>query len=142
MNAAIETDRLAWRPALEVGVKEIDSQHQELFALFNSTLEAARADEPGQMAIHLETLGNRTAAHFAFEQEQFAGLDPALREEHIEEHRKLLDEFGEQVDDWRDKKISTREIVRFVSIWLVRHIAALDISTFKQIAKGTSSPRE
>lgn len=141
MNEAIDTDRLTWKPALEVGVQEVDNQHRELFALFNSILEAARVGEPGQMATHLENMGNRTAAHFAFEQERFAGIDAALRAEHIEEHRKLLDEYGEQVDDWRDNLISTREIVRFISIWLVRHIAALDIPTFKQLAEDTRSPK-
>lgn len=130
---------IKWTPTLEVGVTEIDAQHRALVDHFNVILAdvaAARLETLGGL---LAALGDKTAAHFRFEEACFSALDASAREEHGAEHRRLLDEFGNLVDDWEADRLETRELVHFVAKWLMRHIASVDIPTFKALTAGAGA---
>jgi hemerythrin len=136
MLGGMSSMRLSWTKDLSVGIAEIDAQHRDLLDCFNETLAAAQTGPKDVVARLLESLGDMASAHFAFENNL---LDPAVPQEaaHRNEHVKLLDEYGKLIQDWAAGDIHVREVLRFVAIWLVRHIAAMDVPSFRRETSGT-----
>ena len=117
---------IVWTPELEVGVDAIDKAHRELIELYNAVREASQLKDRAWTGVLLERLGNATAAHFEEEEMLMSGINYAQASEHKEEHRKLLDEFAHQVDEWRDRHDSAELLCRFLYAWLHTHVAAMD----------------
>lgn len=137
-----DLEEAVWTSKLAVGNEEIDAGHRSLFAALNAILVTRKSADQESLATLLEDLGNATAAHFACEEKLMANLldDKALAR-HLEEHKKLLDEFGNLVDDWRDKQISSDLLCRFLYRWLLGHIAGSDLplgEAIKRRAAGVS----
>jgi hemerythrin len=133
---------IVWSPAIEVGVEAIDDGHRGLIELYNLDREASQLKDRAWTGVLLERLGNATAAHFAVEESLMSGIDYQHAATHQEEHRKLLEEFADQVDDWRDRHNSAELLCRFLYAWLLRHIVAMDIQLGRalQAAPGGNGP--
>ncbi|MBK6294385.1 MAG: bacteriohemerythrin [Rhodoferax sp.] len=117
---------IVWTSELEVGVETIDKAHRELIELYNAVREASQLKDRAWTGVLLERLGNATAAHFEEEEMLMSGINYAQAPDHKEEHRKLLDEFAHQVDEWRDRHDSAELLCRFLYAWLHAHVAAMD----------------
>ena len=118
---------IQWTSALQLGIEAIDANHRALIVTLNTILAARQSTDKAKLAALLEQLGNETAADFQTEEELMAQLSLENVAAHKEEHRQLLEEFANQVDDWRENRISAELLCRFMHHWLIRHIAALDI---------------
>lgn len=130
---------IQWIPTLSVGVAEIDAQHRALVDHFNAILADVDAGRLDVLGGRLAALGHKTATHFQFEESCFDRLDEASRKAHGAEHRRLLEEFGNLVADWESERLTTRELVHFIARWLMRHIAAVDIPTFRSLIAAATS---
>lgn len=124
---------IVWTPNLEVGVESIDSGHHILIDLYNSIRDASQLKDRAWTGVLLERLGNATASHFHDEETLMASISYPRVAVHKEEHRKLLEEYAHQVDEWRDHHNSAELLCRFLYGWLLRHIVALDIQLGKAI---------
>ena len=120
-------EAIQWTPALELGIASIDANHRAMIDTLNAILATRQTDDKARLAALLEQLGNETAADFQTEEALMLQLSVENLATHKEEHRQLLDEFANQVDDWRQNRISAELLCRFMHHWLIRHIAALDI---------------
>ena len=115
-----------WTSKLALGIEENDAGLRAIFAIFNAILEARKSTDKKRLAMLLEQLGNETAAHFQYEEKLMSRFGYEHSASHKEEHRKLLDEFSSQVDDWRAGYISADLLCRFMHRWLLRHVAISD----------------
>lgn len=118
---------ILWTAKISVGNEEIDEGHRAMFALFDAILSARKPADKARLAALLEQLGDVTAAHFQCEEKLMSKSNYEHTAAHREEHRKVLDEYAHQVDDWRGNRISSELLCRFMHRWLLRHIAASDI---------------
>lgn len=133
-----DLEEVVWTAKLAVGNEAIDEGHRGLFAALNAILVTRKSADPESLATLLEDLGNATAAHFACEEKLMANLDNKTVAKHLEEHKKLLDEFGNLVDDWRDKQISSDLLCRFLYRWLLGHIAGSDVPLGQAIKRSAA----
>ena len=126
-----------WDSALELGIAAIDANHRAMIATLNAILEARQSSDKTKLATLLEQLGNETAIDFQTEEELMSQHSLGNLNLHKEEHRQLLEEFANQVDDWRENRISATFLGRFMYRWLLRHIAALE-SSLREAGKHQS----
>jgi len=115
-----------WSSSMEIGVPAIDDDHRAIITLLGAIIEANKATDKARLAELLEHLGNATAEHFRVEEELMSQLDKALFEAHKAEHSSLLDEYANQVDEFRKNNTSAEFLCRFIHRWFVRHIENLD----------------
>lgn len=130
---------IVWTEKHLVGVDIIDAEHRALIEMFNSILAVSKSHNQAELAILLEQLGDATAAHFASEESLMAQFDYAHAAQHRIDHQKLLDEFGHQVDDWRNRHISAELLCRFMYRWLLRHVLASDMALGEAINRHAAS---
>lgn len=122
-----------------VGVEVIDTGHRDLIDLYNSVREASQLKDRAWTGVLLERLGNATALHFKEEELLMSGINYVQAADHKEEHRKLLDEFAHQVDEWRDQHDSAELLCRFLYAWLHRHISAQDAKLARAIKDASAA---
>lgn len=117
---------LEWKPALEVGVKEIDADHRVLVDLLNRIqLASVNADRHAALDA-LTELERYTDYHFALEERLMAEYGYEFTAEHTKEHRELFYEVKHQIDDLMAGERSTHDVAQFMLRWLLRHIAGAD----------------
>jgi hemerythrin-like metal-binding protein len=116
-----------WTSGLAVGVDSIDADHRIMIELLNEIIGARQLTDRARLATLLERFGDETARHFRSEEALMAHFGAEHTSAHIEEHRQLLDEFAQQVDDWRADRISAELLCRFMYRWILRHIQTADI---------------
>lgn len=85
---------IVWGDHYKIGQPELDAQHE---AIFDIALEAAdlwhRRADLQQLKDVTDKLASALAAHFSYEEKLFAGTPYAHSEEHIDEHRVMLEEL-------------------------------------------------
>jgi hemerythrin-like metal-binding protein len=119
---------ITWTPALSVGIKEIDEQHQELVRLINNLHDAMKIGQGN--AILGETLSrvlDYTVHHFGTEERLFKQTGYAGGVSHIAEHRQLT----QQVQALKNKMdagqaVPTIDLMAFLRDWLTDHIKGVD----------------
>ncbi len=124
-----------WTPKLSVGIAEVDTQHQRMIGIYNLIVSIGRTGERKKMAELLEELGNETFAHFQYEEMLMSEAGYEQIRAHKEEHSRLLNELGEQVEDWRSRHISASELARFMYRWLIRHIVTTDVPMGRELTR-------
>jgi hemerythrin len=83
---------IVWGEHYKIGQPELDAQHE---AIFDIALEAAnlwdRRAELQQLKDVTDKLALALAVHFSYEEQLFAGTAYARSEDHIDEHRAMLE---------------------------------------------------
>lgn len=110
--------------SLQIGIQEIDAQHETLFAqlvalkrlcLKNNFLPAAEA----------EGLLTTLQAHFATE-EAYAAEAKIEFSQHTKQHRQLFDEVSRALTDAVAGQADIFGVLRYIEYWFERHIAQED----------------
>ena len=139
-----------WNKGFAIGLAVIDGHHEhlvELIGQLGSLLEMEEPPEQSELERVLGELARYADYHFREEQRLAAqaGLDPR----HMGPHRKEHDRFREEVTRRASQVISSRfEMVRdllsFLSHWLVVHILRTDQAMVRQMAaiQAGMSPAE
>ena len=114
-----------WRDEFNIGIEEVDHEHQELIDLINESYEEAKKE--GSITAAIDSLGEifeKISAHFALEEKVMKELKYDQYEDHKEDHEILLDnirdlmedvssldedQFGEQLRDWFVNHFSTKD---------------------------------
>ncbi|MBF0183426.1 MAG: hemerythrin family protein [Magnetococcales bacterium] len=122
-----------WKAEYSVGVGPIDDQHQRLFQLFASMMEAIHnnkaVDEIDRIFVQLR---GYVTSHFRFEERLMRkGGYPAT-----EEHENLHDKIRENLCEFRSRFLKAEdeqgrhgvidEVVLFLTNWLTGHILGED----------------
>lgn len=142
--AAPAEPALRWDDRLNLGVAEIDGQHQTLVGYCN-VLVAAIQKGQGQAAVTatLTRLRDYTTIHFAAEErymEQIGYPDlPAHREAHADMVRRVK-EFQRRIYQHEDP--APAEVRAFLKDWLITHILGVDRKIAAFLKAQAAAPQE
>ena len=123
---------LQWKEEYEVGVAEIDEQHQKLIDIANRVYELMRnelaLDKYDQIVEILQELKEYTVYHFHFEE----GLMQKARYKKRFSHKILHQNFLAQVEAVdlsavdENQEAYLVQIMDFIANWLIEHIVGED----------------
>lgn len=119
---------MVWSKEYEVGVPEIDEQHQRLFKMINDLNEAMSLGR-GRDALDriLSGLVDYTARHFKTEEMYMEKANYPELESHREVHVRLTDKVHEMVDRYKTGEVGLGiELLNFLQDWLKKHILGTD----------------
>lgn len=120
---------IEWSDSLAVGVREIDSQHKQLFNLVNDLFDAMGRGEGNEiLSKTLSNLTKYTVMHFETEEKYMKTYDYNLFLSHKTEH----DQLTQQVIDLQNEFNSgstriTVKVMNFLKDWLKNHIIQNDV---------------
>jgi hemerythrin len=119
---------IPWSPALSVGVRLFDDQHQLLVGMVND-MHAAMAGGKGNLVVGpiLDGLIEYTQTHFADEERLLAQhAYPGLAVQRAE-HRKLVEQVLALQQKFKSgKSMLSVEVMNFLKSWLLNHIQVED----------------
>lgn len=127
---------MEWSPTLEVGVDEMDQDHQMLFELLVRIQEADARDDHAEARAVLEELGGYTEWHFAREEALMRIHRYEFAQEHHEEHQRLARQVHHMMEDLSTGQLLPHDIATFMQRWLIGHIAGADRHAGEAIAKS------
>jgi len=133
---------MEWSEKLSVGIKTIDSQHQELFKRINNLVGAIKQHRcKDEIDGTIQFLEDYAKIHFAEEEKHMKETGYAGYEEQIQDHKKYLAalaEIKEQASLPRvpggsyDLSATTNQVI---VDWIVDHIMKVDMK-FGEFLKG------
>jgi len=117
-----------WKDEYNIGVKEIDEQHQHFVDLVNQLYQAILTrqirEKLGDLLEQLMTYAND---HFQTEEKYFKEFNYEGAEEHIAEHRKLKEQLADFQEGFTANKLELSfKLIDFLEDWLVGHLANMD----------------
>jgi hemerythrin len=119
---------LRWKDEYLTQVEEIDGQHRRLAQHINGIHDLLRSGR-GQAAL-AEALGelvSYTKFHFDSEDALMEKTAYGKREEHVFEHKRLLNEIIELRRSIQDgHTVASVEVIRFLKNWLLTHFQGAD----------------
>lgn len=118
---------MRWSASHATDIAPIDENHQIIFSRIREIVAARDLASKETLGEMLAQLGDETAEHFDSEERVMSEHRYEFAAVHREEHRKLLEEFACQVEDFRNDAISVELMCRFIYGWFVRHIQDSDI---------------
>jgi len=126
---------MEWNDSYNLGIKEIDEQHQNLFALVNKMYNyVVQGAEQNATRKILEELIDYTLLHFATEEAEFKRQQYPKFEEHKQEHDDLVRIVWEFQGRVREKSITISfEVLEMLSDWLKNHTTHSDLEYAKFI---------
>jgi len=131
-------EAIRWPADVATGVESIDTHYPKMIDLLNRIIVARKSSDRHLLASLIEQFGNATESHFREEEAMMSAIDFEHDSTHREEHRALLDEFSDLVDDWRSDRISAELLCRFIYRWMLNHIAASDIPLGAALSQQTA----
>ncbi|SRR6266545_1370545 len=130
---------IEWRESLETGIEAIDLQHKELFARFNSMLEACNRGEGRDEVLRLLLfLDDYIKSHFAEEEELQAHYRYPGYHAHKEQHGSFISKIEQLKREFSTEGTTIFLVVqtnRTLVEWLIQHIGKLD-KEFAGFVKG------
>ena len=120
---------IEWCPEFDVGVAEVNRQHQRLIFIANELHRLSLRDNEEEGVIRvISALANYTRTHFRYEELLLERHGYGDLVEHKRKHAKLIADvlhFGKRVD--RGEPV-VNELLEFVKNWLINHIMKSDMA--------------
>lgn len=132
---------ITWGHSLEVGVKEIDTQHEKLVQLINGLHDHMLAGDAGDiMGKVLDRVIEYTGFHFGTEERLMGQHAYPGAQAHKSEHQKLVrTALDLQTKVKSGQTHITMETMKFLKDWLQHHIMESDKSFASHLkSKGVS----
>ena len=130
-----------WDEKYSVGIPEIDSQHQRLFAIANDYFEQREKHQPPELEERiLKDLLDYTHQHFNYEEELLKKNGCPYYAEHVREHLALFTQitaFSRATTGTLDLRATANEqnVAEFLIKWLSHHIVEEDHKYAAYLAK-------
>ncbi len=122
-----------WRDEFEIGIKEVDFEHQELVELINESYKAAKdKNSTTDVMDFLGEIFSQISAHFALEEKVMRDMQYDQYEDHKDDHERLLDSIRDIMDDYMD--VSTMDEKQFgerLNKWFTQHFSTKDARMHK-----------
>lgn len=121
---------IPWLADYEIGVRQIDDQHEELFRMFNELMEAIW-DGRGKDALKnvLDFTAEYTATHFATEEDFMLRHDYPGYTEHRRVHEAFKGDVAQFIREYKRNGVNTEMVVKTISDlgqWTRDHIRDMD----------------
>ncbi|MEW8396055.1 MAG: bacteriohemerythrin [Candidatus Thiodiazotropha sp.] len=119
---------VTWSDEFNINVKEIDEQHQKMLEIVNNLHTAVEENRENEILNDLLiALYHHTQHHFATEEELMKKHDYPGYEQHLHEHKVLLQHLGNLVEGVSSgKNPSFRSDYDVSSDWVLIHIFKSD----------------
>jgi hemerythrin len=123
---------IQWSEEYRLGLKDIDEQHKNLFAVANRAYELLknelRLDKYDQILEILDELRDYTATHFSQEEQYMASIGYPKLLSHKVQHSDFIEKISNvdlnSVDADQDKYLF--DLLDFFADWLMNHILKTD----------------
>lgn len=122
-------NRVEWAESLNIGVADIDRQHQHLLAIRNRLAESCDAGAADPDGFHrlLSEMFEYTRTHFSAEEDFMRSIDyPDLAQQQLE-HNMFIDAILDFSQDASRGGDAREDCVNFLTEWLLSHIAGSDM---------------
>lgn len=124
-------EKIAWKPEYDLGIEEIDEQHQYLVALIDKLYDLIECDAANynvKVKAILEELVDYTEYHFKREEiEYFRKYNYTNSNLHVMQHDNFIHEVQHKI---KGVENSTAEdgkgLYTYLTAWLLNHIAKAD----------------
>lgn len=114
--------QLVWKDSFNSGNHLIDSQHQTLFETSNKLLAAVLSARPAtEILTIIAKLLAEVSQHFHDEERILARIDFPDRQQHIEEHAKLLAKGHQLSEGFKEATLTDGDLFQFVASEVVMH---------------------
>jgi len=124
------TARFVWKPSLQVGVPQIDAQHEALFERAARFDAAFQAGEPGQRLEELFAfLAGYALEHFVDEEQYMRKVGYPQYASHVQEHAEFKRRLRSLVPQWDSEGESQAlltALLGFLDSWLTGHVGKSD----------------
>lgn len=135
LSAVIE-----WSPGYELGLEQVDRQHEALVSMINDAWQAVVRRDKAEALRVIRNLEQYTVVHFT-EEEAFMR---SIAYPHFESHKVLHDNFvrriGEEAGTLEQGGELSMGLLHFLKDWLVSHILHED-KKYADYQSASSRPR-
>lgn len=115
---------LPWQDKYNIGVSDMDKEHQVLLGKINKLITAMN-DNQGVLEVFTE-LKNFTLTHFAHEEKYMIETQYHAYESHKEVHNKLVSNVLEFEKQIKNNSYNKYQLASFLKNWLFTHILGVD----------------
>jgi hemerythrin len=133
------SELISWAPAFSVGIKVIDDQHKELFALVNDMFNHVVGDAQAERVYFkgvIQKAVEYVKVHFSTEEKIMLHANFPGYLEHKKAHDTFVLTVVEKVKDFEaGKKFTLLEFTQFLKEWILTHIAIMDKGYFTYFRK-------
>lgn len=118
-----------WNDSLNLGIVEVDAQHQHLISLINELHDRVRGGGSRESVEGLLTeISDEIKAHFAAEERYFDRFLYPERESHRSIHSLLVRQIEELLEQTREGALPvTDSVLLFVKDWFLTHMTGSDL---------------
>ena len=126
---------IEWRKEFEVGIPDVDHEHQELIKLINDLHDAVQGENATISVMDfLGEIYSHVSAHFALEEKIMRTRKYDQYTEHKADHERLLDELRDIMDDYEENAyFSDAEFAGQVERWFTEHFKTKDARLHKHL---------
>lgn len=119
---------IIWSEAYNIGISEIDSQHEKLFGILNELITAYSDGMENAVIIDaLIKLTDYTYYHFNAEQEMHSTYKYPKAVLHKTEHNQFIIQLNElKLESEKDSTILTQKTLEFLKDWIITHVLGSD----------------
>lgn len=122
---------IKWTAEMELGVPEVDFEHEELIGVINALGDLiAKGGPHDSIEALLGEIHAQIEAHFALEEKLMREQGYAGYEAHKEDHDRLLEQIREIMDDAANMDTAQLRdsLAQRLNIWFSEHFRTLDRS--------------
>lgn len=120
--------QIKWSDKFRSGVEKLDNRHKELIELINKLQrQITKGSGKEEMGKLMSEIYDHKKTHFAVEERLMLDHNYPQYEQHVKEHREMLDKLSKLKEDLAaGNNMATVELVGLLSDWLVNHISGMD----------------
>jgi len=132
---------MTWDSSLDIGVHEMNREHQDILdamnAIYDASLAGKKGDAINAMVAHL---GAATTRHFRDEEAFMARIGYADLDNHKRIHAKLLRDFAtHQIATQEAGGKPSAAFFQFLRLWLAAHIKCIDLK-YAEHSRRSANP--
>ena len=121
-------EKLIWKKEYEIGVYEIDSEHQIFLKIIQKIDKAFQEKyEKEYTLLLLNELYKYADFHFISEENIMRFNKYPELNSHQEEHKKLLAKLSEKIGFFDIEFLNQKKLVKFLFEWFLGHTTTLDL---------------
>lgn len=130
---------IEWRDELQVGIPEVDEDHRALVDLINRLYAQLKTGQSAATVVDfLGELYASVAKHFASEEEFMKSHKHTFYEEHAAEHKQLLDDICNMIDDYQDGVLNDdQQMADRLEDWFLAHFKSQDVRLHQSSKQST-----
>ncbi|HBH71413.1 MAG: Hemerythrin-like protein metal-binding protein [Parcubacteria group bacterium GW2011_GWC1_42_11] len=122
-------DLIAWRESYNLGISEIDPQHQKLIGIINKLYNAMRAStEKEEMQTILKELTDYADYHFSTEEKHFEEFNYVDKVPHTKSHDAYKEKIAQFSKSYESNESNTLpfDLMDYLGSWWTGHILGED----------------